>query len=168
MAKGDRLLPEDKREVFGRPIGRPLAESELIKLDKGSKLITVGDVVSLVVRKHGIVPFLSIYDGKTERHTMTEFSSTVEEKGWDAISVRNPPKMITAELVEAVKNAFEGDVRLIRVDGEEDLATVVCMLLAPSGTNIVYGWPGKGMMLVTTDEDIRKEAEALMNMMEEL
>ena len=76
--------------------------------------------------------------------------------------------MITAELVEAVKNAFEGDVHLIRVDGEEDLATVVCMLLAPLGTNIVYGWPGKGMMLVTTDEDIRKEAEALMNMMEEL
>lgn len=167
MAKGDRLLPEDKRELFGRPIGRPLDESELNGL-KDSKLVTVGDVVSLVVRKHGIVPFLSVYDGKTERHAMTEFSSMVEENGWDAVSVRNPPKMITAELVEAVKNAFEGGVRLIKVDGEEDLATVVCMLLAPLGTDIVYGWPGKGMMLVTTDGNIRKEAETLMEMMEEL
>ncbi|HKM09338.1 MAG TPA: DUF359 domain-containing protein [Candidatus Methanomethylophilaceae archaeon] len=164
----DRLLPEDKRNLFKRPIGRDLKENELIKLDKGSKLVTVGDVVSLVARNHGIVPFLSIYDGKTERHDMTEFSSLVEEHGWEEVEVRNPPKMITSELIEAVKNAFEGKVHIIKVVGEEDLATVACMFLAPYGTNIVYGWPGRGMMLVTTDENVRKEAETLINMMEEL
>jgi hypothetical protein len=42
------------------------------------------------------------------------------------------------------------------------------MVLAPYGTNIVYGWPGKGMKLVTTDEQVRKEAELLIEMMEEL
>jgi len=168
MELRDRKLPEDRRELFRKPIGRDLGENELIILDKGSKLITVGDVVSLVVRKHGIVPFLSIYDGRTERHEMTEFSSLVKDSGWDEIEVRNPPKMITAELIEAVKNAFEGDIHIIKVDGEEDLATVACMALAPYGTNIVYGWPGKGMKLVTTDEHVRKEAELLIEMMEEL
>lgn len=164
----DRILPDDKREEFKKPIGRDFKEEEIIKLDKGSKLITVGDVVSLVVRKHGVVPFLSIYDGMTERHEMTEFSSMVEENRWDVTEVRNPPKMITAELIEAVKNAFEGKTRIIKVEGEEDLATIACIVLAPIGTHIVYGWPGKGMKLVTTDELIRKEAEILISMMEEL
>ncbi len=164
----DRILSDDKREVFKKPIGRDFKEEELIQLDKGSKLVTVGDVVSLVVRKHGVVPFLSIYDGMTERHEMTEFSSMVEENHWDLIEVRNPPKMITAELLEAVKNAFEGKTHIIKVIGEEDLATVACMVLAPYGTHIVYGWPGKGMKLVTTDELVRKEAKTLIEMMEEL
>ena len=164
----DRILPEDKRDVFKKPIGRDFKEEEIIKLDKGSKLVTVGDVVSLVVRKHGVVPFLSIYDGMTERHRMTEFSSMVEENRWDLIEVRNPPKMITAELLEAVKNAFEGKTHIIKVEGEEDLATVACMALAPYGTNIVYGWPGKGMKLVTTSEPVRNEAITLIEMMEEL
>ncbi len=168
MEPRDRKLPEDRRELFRRPMGRDLGENELIILDNGSKLVTVGDVVSLVVRKHGIVPFLSIYDGRTERHEMTEFSSLVKESGWEEIEVRNPPKMITAELIEAVKNAFEGKTHIIKVDGEEDLAAVACMVLAPCGTNIVYGWPGKGMKLVTTDEQVRKEAETLIEMMEEL
>ena len=164
----DRILPEDKRDVFKKPIGRDFKEEEIIKLDKGSKLVTVGDVVSLVVRKHGVVPFLSIYDGMTERHRMTEFSSMVEENRWDLIEVRNPPKMITAELLEAVKNAFEGKTHIIKVEGEEDLATVACMALAPYGTNIEYGWPGKGMKLVTTSEPVRNEAITLIEMMEEL
>lgn len=168
MVFRDRILPDDKRELFKKPIGRDFKEEEIIKLDKGSKLVTVGDVVSLVVRRHGVTPFLSIYDGMTERHEMTDFSSMVEENLWDVIEVRNPPKMITAELVEAVKNAFEGKTHIIKVEGEEDLATVVCMILAPYGTNIVYGWPGKGMKLVTTNELVRKEAKILIETMEEL
>lgn len=168
MTPRDRKLPDNRRDLFKRPIGCDLEENEIIKLDKGSKLVTVGDVVSLVVRKHGIVPFLSIYDGMTERHEMTEFSNLVKKSGWEEIEVKNPPKMITAELIEAVKNAFKGNTHIIKVDGEEDLATIVCMAFAPYGTNIIYGWPGKGMKLVTTNELIRKEAETLIEMMEEL
>lgn len=168
MTPRDRKLPDDRRYLFKRSIGRDLEEEEIIKLDKGSKLVTVGDVVSLVVRKYGVVPFLSIYDGMTERHEMTEFSNLVKNNGWEEIKVRNPPKMITAELIEAVKNAFKGNTHIIKVEGEEDLATIVCMAFAPYDTNIIYGWPGKGMKLVTTNELVRKEAEMLIEMMEEL
>ena len=54
-----------------------------------------------------------------------------------------------------------------KVEGEEDLALLPCILMAPVGTNIVYGWPGRCMMLVTTDEDIRIHAMELMAKMEE-
>jgi uncharacterized protein (UPF0218 family) len=43
-----RRVPEDKRNIFKEPIGSELKESELIK-HHDTKMITVGDVVSLTV-----------------------------------------------------------------------------------------------------------------------
>jgi len=120
------------------------------------------------VMKRGIVPDLSIYDGMTERREMTEFASFVKNKGWEETVVRNEAGTITAELIAAVRNALNGKKEIIRVEGEEDLAVIPCILLSPEGTNIIYGWPGKGMKLIATDENIRKKALRLMEMTEEL
>ncbi|MDY0293568.1 MAG: DUF359 domain-containing protein [Candidatus Methanomethylophilaceae archaeon] len=169
MNAADRALPEDRREEFKEAFGRELAEHELENLKNHDKpLITVGDVVSLTVRRHGIAPELAIYDGMTERREMTDFARLVEDEGWEEVVVRNPAGMITGEMFEAVGNALTGGTRVIRVEGEEDLAMLPCILQAPDGANIIYGWPGKGMMLVTTDGTIRRRAEELYEMMEEL
>ncbi|MGI6493813.1 MAG: DUF359 domain-containing protein [Candidatus Methanomethylophilaceae archaeon] len=42
-----------------------------------------------------------------------------------------------------------------------------CILFAPVGTVIVYGWPGVGMMAVTTDAMIKEKIRKLWNKMEE-
>jgi uncharacterized protein (UPF0218 family) len=131
-------------------------------------MITVGDVVSMTVVKHGIIPDLAIYDGLTERREMTDFTSVVKNRGWKETVVRNDAGTISADLITAIKNALNGKTKIIRVEGEEDLATIPCILLSPENTNIIYGWPGKGMMLVETDENIRKKAQNFMEMMEEL
>jgi uncharacterized protein (UPF0218 family) len=128
----------------------------------------VGDVVSLTAVKQGVVPDLSIYDGMTERKEMTEFATLVRDEGWEETVVRNEAGTITAELIAAIRNALNGKNEIIRVEGEEDLAVIPCILLSPEGTNIIYGWPGKGMKLVVTDENIRKKAQYLMEMTEEL
>lgn len=168
MASGDRKLPEKHRERFKEPLGRDIGESELKELDvKHNMLITVGDVVSFTVREYGLVPDLSVYDGMTERHEMTAFADLVKRKGLKETVVTNEAGMITAELADAVKNALTGHEELIRVEGEEDMAVIPCMMLAPDGTYIIYGWPGKGMKLITTDENIRREARLLIEMMEE-
>ena len=160
-----RRVPEDKRYIFKEPIGSELKESELIK-HHDTKIITVGDVVSLTMRRNGIRPILSVYDGYTERHEMTDFAALVE--GERKVTVNNPAGTITDELDDAVRNALTtGKTDLIRVDGEEDLALMPCILHAPEGTEIVYGWPGKGMMVITTDGTIRKRIEELWNMMED-
>ena len=62
---------------------------------------------------------------------------------------------------------MEGSGGLIKVDGEEDLALLPAILLAPIGADIIYGWPGKCMMRVTTDEGIRTKIEQLLFKMEE-
>ncbi|MBQ7621065.1 MAG: DUF359 domain-containing protein [Candidatus Methanomethylophilaceae archaeon] len=56
---------------------------------------------------------------------------------------------------------------MIKVIGEEDLALIPAVLLAPMGTDIVYGWPGRCMMRITTDEGIRSKMEHLVSKMEE-
>lgn len=160
-----RRIPEGMRNVFKEPIGRDLDESELTK-HNDSKMITVGDVVSLTMRKNGMVPLLSIYDGYTERHEMTGFAALV--KGEEQMVVANPAGTITCELEDAIGNALaSGRKGLIRVEGEEDLALIPCVLHAPEGAEVVYGWPGKGMMIVSTDDITRKRVEELWNMMED-
>ncbi|MCL2149080.1 MAG: GTP-dependent dephospho-CoA kinase family protein [Methanomassiliicoccaceae archaeon] len=168
MEAVSRRVPEEARAPFKEPLGRDLREEELTVIDKKSKMITVGDVVSLTVVKHGIVPDLSVYDGMTEREEMTEFAALVKDKGWEETVVRNEAGTITAELVAAVRNALDGKKEIIRVEGEEDLAVLPCILLSPEGTNIIYGWPGRGMKLIVTDEGVREKARRLMEMTEEL
>ena len=160
-----RRVPEDKREIFKECLGSELKESELNK-HKDSKIIAVGDVVSLTMRRNGIRPILSVYDGYTERHEMTEFANLVEGEEKEVVS--NPAGVITDELEDAIRNALTtGKTDLIRVDGEEDLALMPCILYAPEGAAVVYGWPGKGMMIVSTDDVTRKRVEELWKMMED-
>ncbi len=137
MVSGGWAIPESIRDEFKVPIGRRIEENDLRTYESP---IVVGDVVSLAARKVGISPLLSVYDGRTERK----------------------------EMAEAVRNALEGKVpAIIRVDGEEDLALMPCILFAPIGTVIVYGWPGVGMMAVTTDAMIKEKIRKLWNKMEE-
>jgi len=168
MESVSRKVPEENRDLFKEPLGGDLKEKELTVIDRKSKMITVGDVVSLTAVKHGIIPDLSIYDGMTERKEMTEFAALVKNRGWEETVVRNEAGTITAELITAIKNALNGKNEIVRVDGEEDLAVIPCILLSPIGTNIIYGWPGKGMMLIVTDESIRKKAQYLMERTEGL
>ncbi len=99
---------------------------------------------------------------------MTDFARLVRDEGLDETAVENPPGRITRKMAEAVRNALEGKVpAIIRVDGEEDLALMPCILFAPIGTVIVYGWPGVGMMAVTTDAMIKEKIRKLWNKMEE-
>jgi hypothetical protein len=165
MFERDLVLPAKDREVFKEPLGTELYDSDLESFHAQTTLITVGDVVSLTFRKHGIRPFLSIYDGITERREMTEFATLVE--GEEKDEVVNPAGRITRQLVESIRGRIEGSGGLIKVIGEEDLALIPVVLLAPTGTDIVYGWPGKCMMRITTDEGIKSKMEQLMSKMEE-
>jgi uncharacterized protein (UPF0218 family) len=160
------IIPVEKRELFKEPLGSLINENDLKEL-KG-KLITVGDVVSLTAHRIGIVPDITVYDGMTERRTMTEFAELVKNENLRTIVVNNPAGTITKELADAIKNALARNTKInIRVEGEEDLAVIPCILYSPEGTNMIYGWPGKGMMLIVTDAHTKKRAISLLQEMEE-
>ncbi|MDR2866721.1 MAG: DUF359 domain-containing protein [Methanomassiliicoccaceae archaeon] len=163
-----RRIPDENRGFFKEPVGEPITAEDLKVLARDGKLITVGDMVSLTANKIGVRPDIAIYDGMTERREMTEFASFADDRGWKAETAANPAGMITADLVKAIANALSGqEKKMIRVVGEEDLAVIPCILLSPIGTNIVYGWPGKGMMLISNDETIKQRTEELLERTEE-
>lgn len=164
---GGWRIPSEKRDLFKIPLGT-LVTIEDLKKRNAKMTITVGDVVSLTMWREGMVPALAVYDGRTERREMTDFAKLVEERGLEKTVVSNPAGMISRELDDAVKNALDRGTALIRVEGEEDLALMPCILHAPEGTDIVYGWPGKGMMVLATDEAVRNKTEQLWKEMEEL
>ena len=166
MFERDLVLPASERQAFKEPIGNELRDSDLESFSRGNLLVTVGDVVSLTFRKHGIRPDLSVYDGFTERREMTGFAELVEDEPKERVV--SPAGTISAELADAIRRSIEGSGSgLILVEGEEDLALLPCILYAPLGTRIVYGWPGRCMMLVTTDEAIQMKAATLAARMEE-
>jgi uncharacterized protein (UPF0218 family) len=54
---------------------------------------------------------------------------------------------------------------VLHVEGEEDLAAVPAVIVAPAGASVVYGQPGEGMVLVDADE-VRDEARDLLRRMD--
>jgi uncharacterized protein (UPF0218 family) len=83
--------------------------------------------------------------------------------------VSNPPGTLTKELWQAVKEAYDTEEKTkIEVVGEEDIAALPCVWLAPEKTTIIYGLPDKGLVVVKnvkeTDDVIMKVRNVLMAM----
>ena len=88
--------------------------------------------------------------------------------GTSTINVANSPGTISKELWNAIEEAFstEGSTRII-VDGEEDLATLPVVALAPDDTSVVYGQPDEGIVIITVNSATRKRAKSFLKRMRE-
>jgi len=129
---------------------------------KDSLIIAVGDVVDENLRKVGIVPKLSIVDGRTKRREL----DSIEDRRREAdLIVRNPKSTITRELWDAIRDSDYVD-RKIFIDGEEDLATLPAIFFAPEGAIVVYGQPDEGIVVVNVTEEKKKEVYSILLGME--
>lgn len=172
--KHDTLrLPEFLRDELSIPRGTLVKGKEadvskrvceIIKKSKPSKVITVGDVVTRSVISAGLIPDLSIVDGKTLRGPEESIDYLVD----DAYSLFNPPGLITADAWAVIEKALRrnGKIKVV-VDGEEDLLGIPVVLLAPKGSMMLYGQPNEGIVIVTIDNEIRRFAKSILNQMEE-
>jgi len=169
MWEKDLLLSEGLREELRHPFGVLITgEEALAAVDECGPLVLVGDVVSHDMLRKGIQPKLVIYDGKTERRDMTDLLPIIERMRGHEVRVRNPAATISASLIMEVRQALSrsGSTKIL-VDGEEDLAALACVALAPEGACIIYGYPGKGVVLVRNDRETIMKARSLMSRMEE-
>ena len=164
------LTPELRlkfKEPFGSLIqGTPeetMAKiNELIKKEKPSRIISVGDVVSLNLHKHGIEPQLTIIDNVSLRDQAMPQEKSVET----TVYVDNPQGTITPEAILVVKKALEGREHThIVVKGEEDLLTLVAVLYAPENAFVVYGQPYCGIVVVKVTSERKARVQELLNAM---
>ena len=161
-------LPERLKRELREPLGDVIPEEELgERLPDGASIIAVGDMVAHTLFRMNIQPQVTIIDFHTQRDEKVTFADDLRSMGEVSVEVRNPAGVITRELWEAIKDAISSEKRVrIEVEGEEDLATIPCVMLAPNGTFLLYGLWNQGLVLVEITAGIRKRAETALKLME--
>lgn len=180
LVLGGRVLPEEMREFLKKPLGvlySPLKSTHSSVVFKAISrhslsqkiVVTVGDVVTSDFIQAGILPALAIADLRVGREKV--FASIVALGLSDRLPVPrviNPPGHVSSSLFSTVARAFV-DIRrgkrgkAILVLGQEDLAAIPAVLLAPLGSFILYGQPGRGIVAVEVTEKIKHHIFGLLS-----
>jgi len=138
---------------------------QLIKEEKPSVIISVGDVVSQNMTKSGIPLQVAIVDDKV----MREKIPPIQVKAELALKVRNPPGTLMPKAWAIIQKALKRkEPTRILVDGEEDLLTLIAVLQAPNNTLVVYGQPNEGVVAVKVTEQARKKVRRVVEAMKPL
>ncbi|MDT8358056.1 MAG: GTP-dependent dephospho-CoA kinase family protein [Methanomicrobiaceae archaeon] len=130
----------------------------MIPLLEKKTVYTVGDVVTRSLIDEGITPSIAIIDGHTMREPCRHTPILLAPR----IHVENPPGVITDELIEAIRQAVREAPMVIIVKGEEDLAVIPLVILAPLGGIVLYGQPGKGVVVKEVTPEAKKQAEQML------
>jgi len=157
-------MPDGFREEFKRTLGPVVKDEGLLRTIGGRPVTAVGDVTASSVLKAGLKPMLIIVDFGTRRGPLPmgdRDMERVQTYGDRVVNVKNPAAVLTRDLWTAIKDAYaraamDGTSTRIEVDGEEDLASLPCLIMAPEGSVVTYGVPSKGMTVVTTGKDIKE------------
>ena len=150
----DIVIPPKFRQIFSQTPDVLITKESQIEFLSSKMLVTVGDVVTATAIRYKIIPKLSIVDFKTKRD---EILPSMPNK-WDRrISVRNEPGSISVDLWNSIETAFKSKGNtLIEVNGEEDLASIPAILMAPDGAIVIYGVPDKGIAVYEVGEHLRQ------------
>ncbi|MCD6398323.1 MAG: GTP-dependent dephospho-CoA kinase family protein [Candidatus Aenigmarchaeota archaeon] len=158
-------LPKKFRDQLRELMGGTIFDEDLNELR--NPIISVGDMVTLSLYEHEIIPKICIVDYKTKRGKIDEESKRKIKKIGDyTIFVKNPPGTISDELWNSIEHGIKSYSNIkIEVDGEEDLAALPSIYLAEDGTNILYGIPERGMALVVANKKNKKIISEFLNKM---
>ncbi len=163
-------LREELRKLHGElyPGDGIETTKEIIKdLNEYARLITVGDIVTFNLLNAGLVPDISFVDDRTKRSPASDkVIKGTRHAHFMTITVENPPGIITEELLDETEKAMGSKTPVqIFIKGEEDLAALPAIAMAPISSVIIYGLPDKGAVLVRVTQDKKKEIQSFLNKM---
>jgi uncharacterized protein (UPF0218 family) len=171
MLKKKCILPLELRDELKKPLGFLLNESELLDfLKKERYVVSIGDQVTYTLLKNNVKPVFCIVDFKTMRKPCdNEIIRIIKSYGEKKFIVKNPAGCISNELWYLIKESYrkigEETVR-IEVVGEEDLAALPAIFLAPNrDVTIIYGLPDKGVVVVKANEENKNKAKKIIDEM---
>jgi uncharacterized protein (UPF0218 family) len=162
-------LPDVLRQEFRDPLGDVISEDKLKDaIPTDALVIAVGDMVAHTCYRKNIKPHLTIIDYHTQREGEIEFADDLKNLGDFVVAVNNPAGEITQDLWQAISDALASDKSVrIEVEGEEELATIPCVILAPDDSYLLYGLWNAGLVLVRITPEVRKRVETVLKFMEE-
>lgn len=158
-------LPASLRGAFKDPFGPVETDAEAVLAAVDGPLIAVGDIVTYHFLQAGREPDVAVVDERTKRETVAD--DVREAVVRPDVTVANPAGSLVEELVRALATALAADdPTTVLVDGEEDLAVLPAVLLAPGGASVVYGQPDEGMVRVPVTADSKAKFRDLVERMD--
>lgn len=162
-------LDENLIGEFKAPLGKlyPEFEDAISLIKEANFLISVGDQTTKNLVDIDLIPDLGIIDHRIQRKDHNYDIIRTE----NILEADNPAGTITENLWETIDEAIsltlkDSEKRIIVVEGEEDLAVLPCLLIAPEDAVILYGQPNEGLVFVNVCEG-KDKAERLMTFFNE-
>lgn len=161
-------LPGHLRVKLQHPIGRAITDPSLLSsiIPSGSPVISVGDIVSLDVKKIGFRTAINIIDYKTRRHELDieeikkYFPTTNGELANPAGTIN--PKIADILITSLIEYDSSKESQIIKVSGEEDLLALPAILLSPLSSYVIYGQYKVGMIIVEVTEAIKSQVKTYL------
>lgn len=162
------ILGELQKQRLKEPLGQLVVgtilecNQALEKVQKSEKprlLILVGDTISRNAAEAGIRADVIIIDHKEMREEAAEFAHGKAR----VFRVTNEPGTIDLLAWQAVAEGVQKGNSAVLVDGEEDLLTLVAIMVAPEGSVVAYGQPGEGIVLVRVTASKKGEIEKIVD-----
>ncbi len=148
-------IDENSIDEFKKPLGKLYVDFEdaIPKIKEASFLISVGDQTTKNLLDNDLYPDLGIIDNRIQRKDHNHDIIRTE----NILRADNPAGTITKNLWETIESAVslileDKEKRIIEVKGEEDLAVLPCLLVAPEDAVILYGQPNEGLVFVNVSE----------------
>ena len=162
-------IDENSIDEFKRPLGKLYVDFEdaIPMIKEASFLISVGDQTTKNLVDIDLIPDLGIIDNRIQRKDHNYDIIRTE----NILNADNPAGTITENLWETIEKAIsltleDNENRIIVVEGEEDLAVLPCLLIAPEDAVILYGQPNEGLVFVNVCEG-KSKAKRLMTFFNE-
>jgi len=165
-----RVLPDNIRDFLKQPVGQLVDEKELLELLQNETYnVSIGDMVTYTLLKNEIKPVFCIVDYKTRRgECSSEMIELIKSFGNKSVIVENPPATISDDLWNVIEMAYEtleiGSLR-IEIEGEEDLASLAAIYMAPSDVTILYGLPDKGVLVIKPTPENKRLVKEILDKM---
>lgn len=164
-------MRNEMRKQFGvlyQGNGEDTVRRMLKDLGSAAKIITIGDISTFNLLQSGTVPDICVVDEKTKRApAASDIVKGIKNWKFRTVHVKNPAGSITIELVKALSDAMNEDEPVkIMVDGEEDLAALPAIALAPVSSVVIYGLPDEGAIMVTITTQTKSQICDLLERME--
>lgn len=181
ISKDVHCMPDSLKRELRKPLGRVIPSIEALSDVQINKMkvssenrgsisnITVGDVITYNFKKIRITPSLSIIDGVTQRKALNKkFINSILEL--DYSSAPNKKGTIQREAINALYSLFtlftpghSDAIKQLYISGEEDLLTLIVILLSPLKTHVWYGQQEVGAVDVLVTEKKKEIVYNLIN-----
>lgn len=150
----DLVISTTQREHFSNPQG------ELVQRPSAAtRIYVVGDYSLSTFKKNDWQYDLAVIDLKIQRKA---YDTPILLPDEIDLNVSNSAGTITKQLIEALQLSIKANYKHLVVDGEEDLAAVALVLLAPLNSHIYYGQPNQGMVEIVVTEALKEQVKTVL------